>query len=178
MLKKEQLGSKGGYKEDIMMRVRNIMTNSPKYCRPDTNLAAAVETMWVNDCGFLPVVDVNERPTGVLTDRDICIALGTRNQRASDVPVREVMTKKVYVCSQDDEIHTALESMEKHQIRRLPVVNLEGKLSGILSIGDVTLHAQKREGRQTTDLSTDDVVETYQGIRVHQLTDKHVLKDA
>jgi CBS domain-containing protein len=154
------------------MKVRDIMMSAPKYCRPDTNLAAAVEMMWTNDCGFLPVVDEGGRVAGVITDRDICIALGTRNQRASDVFVREVMTDRVYGCAAEDDIHTALATMEKHQVRRLPVVNLDGKLAGILSIGDVTLHAEKKGGKKIPDLSSDEVVETYQGIRVRQLTEQ------
>lgn len=154
------------------MKVRDLMMGSPKSCRPETNLASAVETMWTNDCGFLPVVDEEGRVAGVVTDRDICIALGTRNRRASDVLVREVMTDRVYACAAEDDIHSALETMEKHQVRRLPVVSLDRKLVGILSIGDVTLHAEKREGRKIPDLSSDDVVETYQGIRVRQLTEQ------
>ncbi len=57
------------------MKVRDMMMSAPKHCRPDTNLASAVETMWTNDCGFLPVVDEDGRVAGVITDRDICIAL-------------------------------------------------------------------------------------------------------
>ncbi len=154
------------------MKVRDIMMSAPQYCRPDTNLAAAVEIMWTNDCGFLPVVDMDGRVAGVITDRDICIALGTRNQRASDVFVREVMADRVYGCAAEDDIHTALETMEKHQVRRLPVVNPDGKLAGVLSIGDVTLHAEKKMGKKIPDLSSDEVVETYQGIRVRQLAEQ------
>jgi len=156
------------------MKVRDIMMSAPKFCRPDTNLAAAVEIMWKSDCGFLPVVDFENRVAGVLTDRDVCIALGTRNQKASDVLVRDVMTDRVYGCAVEDDIHTALQTMEKHQVRRLPVVNPDGKLVGVLSIGDLTLHAEKREGKKIPDLSSEDVVETYQGIRVRQLTEQVV----
>lgn len=154
------------------MKIRDIMMSTPKYCRPDTNLAAAVELMWKNDCGFLPVVDFENRVVGVITDRDICIALGTRNQRASEIFVREVMAERVYACAMEEDIRTALKTMETHQVRRLPVVNADGKLAGVLSIGDLTLHAEKKEGRKIPDLSTEDVVETYQGIRVRQLTEQ------
>lgn len=154
------------------MKVRDIMVRAPKYCRPDTNLATAVEILWKGDCGFLPVVDLDGRVAGVVTDRDICIALGTRNQRASEVFVREVMTERAYVSRAEDDIHTALETMEKHQVRRLLVVSVDGKLIGVLSIGDLTLHAERRAGKRIPDLSTEDVVETYQGIRVRQLTEQ------
>jgi CBS domain-containing protein len=154
------------------MKVRDIMVNSPVFCHPDSNLAAATEKMWVHNCGMLPVVDDELGVVGVITDRDICISLGTRNKRASDVLVREVMSGKLYACAPEDDIHSALETMEKHQVRRLPVVNLDGKLAGILSIGDLTLHAEKKEGKKIPDLSSDDVVGAYQGIRVRQLTEQ------
>lgn len=147
------------------MKVRDIMMGSPKSCHPEANVASAVEMMWVNDCGFLPVVESDGRVSGVVTDRDICIALGTRNRRASEVLVREVMTPRAYVCTTEDDVHTALEAMEEHQIRRLPVVSSEGKLVGVLSMGDVTLHAGRSKGRKKIELSSDEVVETFKGVR-------------
>ena len=150
------------------MKVRDIMVKTPVFCRPDTNLAAATEKMWVHDCGMLPVVDDTLGVVGVITDRDICISLGTRNQKASDVLVRDVTSGKLHACSPEEEIHSALGTMEKGGVRRLPVVNREGKLMGVLSMGDITLHAQKTDGKKMPDLSSDDVVETYQGIRVRQ----------
>lgn len=154
------------------MKVQDIMIAAPKCCRPDTNLAAAVELMWVNDCGFLPVVDHDGRIAGVITDRDICVALGTRNQRASEVCVREAMTDHVYTCAADDDIHSALKSMEENEVRRLPVVTPDGELMGVLSIGDVTLYASGGHGEKRPELSTDDVVEAFQGIRARQEADQ------
>lgn len=153
------------------MKVRDIMVKGPKICHPDTNLAVATETMWAHDCGALPVVNDEYEVVGFITDRDICITLGTRNQLASEVLVRDVMSKKVYACAPDDDIHRALETMEKGKVRRLPVINPVGKLVGLLSFGDVTLHAEKKAGQKTPDLSSDEVVETFQGIRVRQLTE-------
>jgi len=61
------------------MKVKDIMTQSAICCGPDTNVGAAVELMWVHNCGMLPVVGTDRRLFGIVTDRDICIAMGTRN---------------------------------------------------------------------------------------------------
>jgi CBS domain-containing protein len=148
------------------MKVRDIMTKAPTFCHPDSNLAAAAEKMWSHDCGILPVVDDELGVVGVITDRDICIALGTRDRRASSVFVREVMTGRVHVCAPENDILYALKLLEKARVRRLPVVNRDGKLIGILSMDDIVLAAEKREGQKTPELACEDVVETYKGIRV------------
>jgi len=67
--------------------------------RPGTNLGSATEFMWTGSCGFLPVVGEGGRVIGVITDRDICVALGTRNQLAGGIKVAEAMSPKVYSCS-------------------------------------------------------------------------------
>jgi CBS domain-containing protein len=147
------------------MKVRDIMTKGPVFCHSDSNLAAAAEKMWAHDCGVLPVVDDELGVVGVITDRDICIALGTKDRRASSVLVREVMTTKVYVCAPEDDIHTALKVMEKGRVRRLPVVNREGKLMGILSMDDIVLAAEVRVGPKIPELACEEVVEAYREIR-------------
>src|SRR5262245_9161088 len=119
------------------MTVRDLMTESAVFCRPDTNLAQAAALMWDNDCGALPVVSESGKITGMITDRDICIALGTRNKRASEVSVYDVLSGPVWVCRPDDEIRTALKSMREGRIRRLPVVNSAGGLEGIVCLDEI-----------------------------------------
>ena len=80
------------------MQVQQIMTANVTFCRLGTNLAAATELLWTMDVGALPVVDDDGNVLGILTDRDICIALGTRNVPASDVLVDDVMAKEVWTC--------------------------------------------------------------------------------
>lgn len=154
------------------MKVRDIMVRSPKSAHLDTFLATAVDTMWAYDCGALPVVDDEYEVVGFITDRDIALTLGTRNQLASEVLVREVMSKKLYTCAPTDDIHAALTAMEKGKVRRLPVINPDGKLVGLITLGDITLHAEKKAGRNVPDLTSDEVVEAFQGLRVRQLTDR------
>lgn len=145
------------------MKVQEVMTQDVKACFPDTNLAAAAMLMWENDCGVLPVVVNGGSTVGVITDRDIAIAVGTRGRAPQELRVDEVIQGPVVACSLDDDVHTALMTMRKDKLRRLPVLNNEGELKGILSINDVVLHAQK--GNKGLDY--DDVVSTFKAICEH-----------
>ena len=118
------------------MLVRTAMTSEVACCSPDENLAQAVARMWNRRCGALPIVDGRGSVLGLLTDRDICIALGTRNVRASEVLVEEVKLPSVFTCSPDDDALHALEIMAAQNIKRLPAVE-DGRLVGILSIDDL-----------------------------------------
>jgi CBS domain-containing protein len=126
------------------MKVREVM-REPVFCGLDATLAAAVELMRNNGCGFLPIVGEGGNVIGVITDRDICIALGTRNQKPSDVLVKDVMLPKQYTfpklftCTPNDDIHCVLEVMRTEKVRRLPVIDHEGGLLGILSMDDIVL---------------------------------------
>jgi CBS domain-containing protein len=149
------------------MKVEDVMTETVTSCGPDANLAEAVALMWKADCGALPVVADGGKVIGIITDRDIAIATGTRNRRPSEIPVSEVMSKKVYACAPDDDIHAALKTMRKDRVRRLPAIDEEGMLRGIVSMNDVVLHAEKVEGRKTIDLSYDDAVNSLKAICEH-----------
>lgn len=149
------------------MKVQDVMTEQVKFCWPDTDLAAAAAMMWENDCGVLPVVVDGGKAIGVITDRDIAIAVGTRNKIASDVPVKEVMSAQLYTASPEDDIHTALTLMRKEMVHRLPVVNNEGVLKGILSLNDVALQAVPADGKKTTELNYEDVASTLKAVCEH-----------
>ena len=142
------------------MRVRDVMTSDVRTCRPDTNLAEAVREMWEGDCGALPVVNDEGRVTGMITDRDICIALATRGRSADRVAVREVAQGPVHTCLADDDTATALETMKTHRVRRLPVIDADGHVRGILSLNDVVTH--------TGSALPTEVVRTLAGICEHR----------
>lgn len=148
------------------MTVHQMMTRSPKFCSPDMNLAQATELLWSAGCGALPVVNAGQEVTGIITDRDICIALGTRNQRASELTVGQAMSGKLYVCHPGDDIHAALHIMRARKVRRLPVVNNEGKLTGMLCASDVLVHARHDDG-SGAELSYENIVNTLRGIYCH-----------
>ncbi len=106
---------------------------------------------------------------GVVTDRDLCIALGTRNKLPGEISVGEVASGRVHSCKPDDEIPKALATMAQTKVRRLPVVNAEGKLEGILSMDDVVLHSEARNLGKTPELSYEDVVDTLKKLYRPQL---------
>jgi predicted transcriptional regulator len=130
------------------------------------NLATIAKIFWEQGCGALPVVE-NGRVIGMITDRDISIALGTRNAKAGDTYVRAVALPKVFFCLPEDDIHTALQTMRAQQVRRLPVVDHKGALEGILSLDDIVLFAGEKAA---DELTYADVVDTMKAIYEHPRT--------
>lgn len=151
------------------MRVKDAMTVNPSYCHPATNLGSATELMWKANCGFLPVADADGKVVGVVTDRDICIALGTRSRLAGEVTVAELMTGAIAVCRPSDDIKLALETMRDAKVRRLPVVTREGVLVGVISLDDILSRAEVGKMGKKPELSSDEVIEVYQGIARSQV---------
>ncbi len=140
------------------MKVRDIMTQMAVCCGPETNVGAAVEMLWVHNYGMLPLVDGNQKLIGIVTDRDICIALGTRNRLPGNLTVGEVATTLVFTCKPDDEIHEALGIMAGHQVHRLPVVDDNGVPQGVLSMDDILLHADQNKWEGCCELSSEEVI--------------------
>jgi CBS domain-containing protein len=117
------------------------MTEPAQTCGPGTNLASVVETMWTYDCGIVPVVNEGGEAVGVVTDRDICIALGTRNATAAMLTARDVMTQPVAGCAPEDDCFVALLTMQERGVHRLPVLGIGDTVLGIVSLDDVVRHA-------------------------------------
>ncbi len=151
------------------MRVKEVMMGTPYYCQPETNLGSATELMWNANCGFLPVETADGKVTGVITDRDICVALGTRNRLPGDIVVGEVMTGKLYSCAPEDDIHQALQSMKEGRVRRLPVIAKNGSLAGVISMDDVLLRTEPMSLGREPELSSDEVVRAYRAITQRQV---------
>jgi len=153
------------------MKVSEVMTRQTASCGLDTSLAEAAEILYEKSCGILPVIGEGGNVVGVITDRDIGLALGIRNLRASEILVRDVILPKdrtfprLYVCTPDDKIHCILPTMRSAKIRRLPVVDRDGTLQGILSIDDLVLYACETAGKE--GISCKEVVETYKAICQH-----------
>ncbi len=150
------------------MKVRDLMTPEPRTCAPETNLAAAAALMLDGDCGILPVLD-DGRLMGVVTDRDMYIALATRDQRASRVTVGEVVQTPAITCGPEDDVHVALATMKRHLVRRLPVEGFGGTVLGVISMNDILLAA----GAQAP-VRDQDVVDAFQTICAHHLPVPHV----
>jgi predicted transcriptional regulator len=114
---------------------------------------------------------VNEegKVVGVITDRDICVGLATRNRVAGDLTVAEVMSQNVCSCAPEDEIHIALQTMRDGHVRRLPVITKNGALVGVISIDDVLVRAEPVSLGKIPELSSDEVVRTFRAINAWQL---------
>ena len=145
------------------MRVKDIMTTHVASCNPATNLATAVEMLWSHDCGALPVLDDVGRVIGIVTDRDLCIALGTRDRRPSELTVGDVMQPALMKCEPGADIRSALDTMGAEKIRRLLVVDATETLKGILCMNDVILHSR----RSGNGLSYEQVMDTLKAISTH-----------
>ncbi|MBI4401553.1 MAG: CBS domain-containing protein [Nitrospirae bacterium] len=151
------------------MKVKEIMTSPVQYCGPDTNLAAAAMMMWDSDCGILPVVNHEGKVIGMITDRDICMAAATKHRIASDITVWETISGKVHTCSPDDDMRTVLKTMAVQKVRRLPVVDEDGTLRGILAINDIVLEAEEAKGKKMPDIPYEDVINTLKAISAHRV---------
>lgn len=145
------------------MLVKSIMTSDVKVCSPETSLAAVARIMASRDCGIVPVVDSQHKLLGIVTDRDICLAVATKFRTPEELPVGEIMTRKVYTCSPDDEARTAMNSMKNHAVRRLPVVSVDGRLNGLISIDDLAVRADRHKGAA---VSAEDVLDAFRAICV------------
>ena len=149
------------------MNVKKLMTPAPRTCTRATNLAEAAALMLDADCGILPVVDDNGKLVGVVTDRDMYVALATRNTLASQLTVGDVARSTVFTCGPDDDVQSALATMKQHHVRRLPVEGFGGTVAGIISMNDILLAAGKGVGNA-------DIVETLQAICAHHHPVPHV----
>jgi CBS domain-containing protein len=119
------------------MRVSQAMTSDVKVISPDRTIREAAELMAELDSGALPVGE-NDRLVGMVTDRDIAIR-GIAAGLKPTAKIREVMTPQVKYCFDDDEVDDVARNMGDVQVRRLPVVNRNKRLVGIISLGDVAL---------------------------------------
>jgi CBS domain-containing protein len=160
------------------MKVKDIMMGTPYYCQPETNLGSATELMWNANCGFLPVESAEGKVIGVITDRDICVALGTRHRPAGEVAVAEVLTGKLYSCAPDDDIHMALQTLKEAAVRRLPVISLKGTLVGVLSMDDILLRAEPTSLAKTPELSSDEVIRTFRSITQRRVPENAATRTA
>lgn len=149
------------------MKVKEVMTPDAKAIWITESLADAAKEMWENDCGVLPIIK-DSKVVGMITDRDICMATAMRDRNPSGISVEEVMNATVYAAEAEEDVEQALQTMREHKIRRLPVLNLEGELQGIVSMNDIVLKAKERNGKKP-QIAYADVVKTYQAICEHPL---------
>jgi CBS domain-containing protein len=117
------------------MNIKEIMTETPACCTPDTKLEAVARLMREHDCGVIPVCE-GTRLVGVVTDRDIACRAFTQGKNPLDVSAREIMSKEIVTVTEDDSVEAATALMKDRQLRRLPVMR-NGRIVGIVSLADL-----------------------------------------
>jgi len=132
------------------MRASDLMTPNPQTISPDDTLKRAAELMDDLDVGVLPVCE-GERLTGVVTDRDITVRATAAGQAPTQTKVAEVMTADLRWCFEDEDVDEVERLMRQAQIRRIPVLNRDRKLVGMLSLGDLAAKSA-RDVRDTLDV--------------------------
>ena len=119
------------------MKIDEIMTRNVRGIAPDETLGTAAQIMWENDCGAVPVVENDGRLVGIVTDRDICMAAQLQGAPLHDSRVSSAMARDVKTCSPRDTPATVQAIMQQNKIRRVPVVDDQGRLVGIVTLGDL-----------------------------------------
>ena len=151
------------------MKVENVMTSPARSCAPTDNLHTAAEIMWQADCGCVPVTDENRRAVGIITDRDICIAAHLDGEPLRSSTVGAVMSNIVHTCHPDDSLREVATTMSENRLRRLPVVDADGRLVGIVSLNDLALAASEPPRKSGDDaLTQEEVAATLAAICQHR----------
>lgn len=134
------------------MTVKEIMKTDVLTCAPGSTLADAARTMRDRVCGFLPVVDSHGIVVGVVTDRDVCLAIPA-TRTPVHIPVSDVMSHPVFACFADENVKTVLVTMSKHHVRRLPVLDkAHGHLQGVVSLDDIVQATPRRGSPTSSDI--------------------------
>jgi CBS domain-containing protein len=142
---------KGFQQSRTTMNISELMSKDPRTVSPDTPVSEAAQLMKEEDIGMVPVIErvggaeTRGRLVGVITDRDIAIRTVAEG-RASDSPVRDVMSSGVRTATPDDSVESVMELMGREQVRRVPIVDERGSLVGVVSQADLARKA-KNEGR-------------------------------
>jgi CBS domain-containing protein len=159
------------------MKVRDAMPVNVTACGLETSLAGVASRMWLGACGAVPVIDGEGKVQGIITDRDVCFAVTATERPASEIKAKELVARAriLYTCGPDDELRQALHVMRDKRVRRLPVVDTDGRLLGMLSLTDAILRAG---GDPQVDVGYEDVMDALQAIcrgpaRVAEETELH-----
>ncbi|HEY0943592.1 MAG TPA: CBS domain-containing protein [Steroidobacter sp.] len=148
------------------MRVEQIMTKQVVSCGPDDTLARAAQLMWDHDCGCLPVCSGNgaNRVTGVITDRDICMSALFKGKPLHELHVSDAMSRQLQTCRPSDSIVDAEKTMSRARIRRLPVIDEQESLVGMISLADLARQAARESTAPRREISETEVGDTLAAI--------------
>lgn len=134
-------------------KVSDVMTARPRAVSPDTPVSQVAELMESEDIGAIPILD-GDQLAGMITDRDIVIRAVAKGKDPRGMPAREISSREVVTVRPDSNLSDALELMASHQVRRLPVVDEDNRLIGVVSQADIALAArEKAVGEMVEEIS-------------------------
>ena len=130
-----------------MQKCNDVMTQNPVYCLPNDMVVKAAELMKAGNFGSILVVEDGQtrKLVGIVTDRDLALKIIAEGRDAGSTKVEAVMTEKVVTCRADDDLQKALDAMAEHQLRRIPVVDSDNKILGIIAQADVATRVDQPE---------------------------------
>ena len=131
-----------------MTQIKDVMSSDFQFISPETSVQEAAEIMQHRDIGFLPVGE-NDRLIGMVTDRDIAVRSTAAGHKPAEQEVRDILTPKTYYCFDDQDVEEVCNNLGEIQVRRLPVVNRDKRLVGIVSLGDLSQEASRPNIGQT-----------------------------
>jgi CBS domain-containing protein len=136
------------------MKVRELMTENPACCSPDTSLQEVAKLMVDCDCGEIPVADDQGKPLGVITDRDIACRAVAKGLDTRQTHAQEIMTSPAITIDPEASLDECCQRMDDNQIRRIPVVDSDGAICGIVAQADIARAADEQEaGHLVRDIS-------------------------
>ena len=142
-----------------MKKCDEVMTKDPVCCLPNDSVAKAAELMKSENIGSIPVIEnrQSQRLVGIVTDRDLALTIVAEGRDAKSTPVEAVMTRELVTCLADDDLQKALGAMAEHQLRRIPVVDNNNKIVGIIAQADVAtrLDEPEKTGEMVKEISQD-----------------------
>lgn len=145
-----------------MKKIKELMTATPQSCQPNATIKSVASQMAKSKIGFMPVVDDSKKVIGTVTDRDVTIAIGKSDKGAKELKVEEVMHKDVQTIGPDADATEALKIMRTKQVGRLPVVDKEQHLTGVVSLMDIARRVKNTPDKETLEHEGDEnIVNTF-----------------
>ena len=140
-----------------MKKCNEVMTKNPVCCLPDDMVAKVAQLMQSENIGSIPVIEneQTERLVGIVTDRDLALKIVAKGLDANSTKVEAVMSPKVVTCRAGDDLQVALDAMAEHQLRRIPIVDNDNKIVGIIAQADVAtrLNQPKKTAEMVKEIS-------------------------
>lgn len=127
------------------MKCKDVMTPNPSYCSPEDISVKPAKIMRDEDVGIVPVCEQDKKLVGVVTDRDICLTVVAEERNPREVKVSDCMSEDLVTCKPEEDIRKAADLMKEYQVRRIPVVDNQGRILGMIAQADIALKVGKPE---------------------------------